>query len=150
MQDPHIFEGCTDISEAANDGVIQLEVLEAGKDLTGNLQTVTCSIDAQLQLRQHSQLADFDAPERHRQELLVEVDDILDLLVVHDLHEVVLHICESAHLADAGDRFDSSVFIIFRLLILHTFRHRIQIAAHLRSGSLRMLDVLGRNYLLLG
>ena len=92
MKNSDIFERCPKVTERPDDGVIEFEVLEARQNLAGDLQGVARCVDSELQFLQQGKLAHFDPAQGHRQELFIEVDNVLDLLIDHDLHELVLHI----------------------------------------------------------
>ena len=89
MQDAHVSEGGADVAEAADDRVVKLQVLKTCENFASDLQVVARRVHSQLNLREQSQLRDFDAPERHAEEFFIQIDNILDLLLIKDLEKLV-------------------------------------------------------------
>lgn len=104
-------------------------------------------VDTQLQLWQHCELTDFDTTERHGKKLFVQVYHVFDLLIVHYLHKLVLHISQS-DLIEAGLRRHRDVIIVLRLFILiAAFSSGIQIAViAIVSRFTAVFNLLHRRY----
>lgn len=79
-------------------------------------------IDAQLEFREQGQFTHLDAAKGHREELFIQVNDVLNLLIIHDLHELVLHIREGHSViviglrVRASDHLQSAVILRLRRL----------------------------------
>ena len=95
MQHSHVLERAAKVSETFHNGIVELQVLETWQNFSSYLQTVARSVHSKFKLRQQGKFAHINTSESHSQEFLVQIDHIFDLLVVHDLHEVVLHIGQS-------------------------------------------------------
>ena len=95
MEDAHVLERRADVSEGRNNRIVELEVLEAGEDLSRHLQIVEPRIDAQLNLRQQCQVRLVNTPKLLHKELFIKINDILNLLSLNNLKQLLLDILKS-------------------------------------------------------
>jgi hypothetical protein len=87
----HELKRRTYVSEALDNRVIHLEVLEAAEYLSDHLQVVAGGVDPELNLHELAQLLRVHV-EMLRQELLIELHRVLHLLVLYDFLELLLEV----------------------------------------------------------
>lgn len=97
MQNPNIFEAGTEVSEAANHGVVELQKFKAGQDFSSYLKVVAQSVNPEFDFSKRRKFINLNATKCHSKEFLIQVDDVFHLVLFYYVKQVVLHVLENNH-----------------------------------------------------